>query len=60
MAESPAGIIALALDTGRSGAPQLMNAKTRKVTWVVRFPRPAVQVAAAHRGSTFYVLIAAA
>jgi len=60
VAESPAGVIALALDTGRSGALQLVNATTRKVTRVVRFPRPAEQVAAAHRGSTFYVLTASA
>jgi DNA-binding beta-propeller fold protein YncE len=60
VAESPAGVIALALDTGRSGALQLVTAKTRKVTRVVRFPRPAVQVAAAHGGSAFYVLTASA
>jgi DNA-binding beta-propeller fold protein YncE len=60
VAESPAGVIALALDTGRSGALQLVTAATRKVTRVVRFPLPAVQVAAAHRGSTFYVLTASA
>jgi DNA-binding beta-propeller fold protein YncE len=60
VAESPAGVIALALDTGHSGALQLVNATTRKVTRVVRFPLPAVQVAAAHRGSTFYVLTASA
>ena len=60
VAESPAGVIALALDTGRSGALQLINAGTRKVTRVVRLPRPAEQVAAAYRGSTFYVLTASA
>lgn len=60
VAESPAGVIALALDTGRSGALQLINAGTRKVTRVVRLPWPAEQVAAAHRGSTFYVLTASA
>jgi len=60
VAESRAGVIALALDTGRTGALQLINAGTRKVTRVVRLPRPAEQVAAARHGSTFYVLTALA
>lgn len=60
VAESPAGIIGLALATGRSGALQLVNAATRKVTRVVRFPWPAVQVAVARGTSTFYVLTARA
>lgn len=60
VAESPAGIIGLALATGRSGALQLVNAATRKATRVVRFPWPAVQVAVARGTSTFYVLTARA
>lgn len=60
VAESPAGIIGLALATGRSGALQLVNAATKKVTRVVLLPRPAVQVAVARGSSTFYVLTARA
>ena len=60
VAESPAGVIALALDTGRSGALQLINAGTRKVTRVVRLPMPAEQVAVGRGSSTFYVLTARA
>jgi DNA-binding beta-propeller fold protein YncE len=60
VAESPAGVIALALDTGRSGALQLINAGTRKVTRVVRLPMPAEQVAVGRGSSTFYVLTASA
>jgi DNA-binding beta-propeller fold protein YncE len=58
VAESRTGVIALALDTGRSGALQLINAGTRKVTRVVRLPWPAEQVAVARGSSTFYVLTA--
>lgn len=62
VAESRTGVIALALATGRTGALQLVTAATRKVTRVVRFPMPAVQVAVGRgRGSsTFYVLTARA
>ena len=60
VAESRTGVIALALDTGRSGALQLINAGTRKVTRVVRLPWPAEQVAVARGSSTFYVLTARA
>ena len=60
VAESPAGVIALALDTGRSGALQLLNATTRKVTQVVRFPLPAEQVVVGRHSGTFYVLTAGA
>jgi hypothetical protein len=60
VAESGTGVIALALATGRTGALQLVNATTKKVTRVVRFPMPAVQVAADPDSSTFYVLTARA
>jgi DNA-binding beta-propeller fold protein YncE len=60
VAESRTGVIALALATGRTGALQLVNATTKKVTRVVRFPMAAVQVAADPGGSTFYVLTARA
>ena len=60
VAESRTGVIALALDTGRSGALQLINAGTRKVTRVVRLPWPAEQVAVARGSSMFYVLTARA
>lgn len=60
VAESRTGVIALALATGRTGALQLVNAATRKVTRVVRFPMPAVQVSASRGSSTFYVLTARA
>ena len=62
VAESRTGVIALALATGRTGALQLVNAATRKVTRVVRFPMPAVQVAVGGGpgSSTFYVLTAGA
>lgn len=60
VAESRTGVIALALTTGQTGALQLVNATTRKVTRVVRFPWPAVQVAVARGSSTFYVLTARA
>lgn len=60
VAESPAGVIALALATGRTGALQLVNAATKKVTRVAHFPMPAVEVAADPGSSTFYVLTAQA
>lgn len=60
VAESRTGVIALALATGRTGALQLVTAATRKVTRVVRFPMPAVQVAVGQGSSTFYVLTARA
>lgn len=64
VAESRTGVIALALATGRTGALQLVTAATRKVTRVVRFPMPAVQVAVGEGegqgSSTFYVLTARA
>ena len=64
VAESPAGVIALALDTGRSGALQLVTAATRKVTRVVRFPRPApgtcVQVLVSPDGGHLYEVVRAA
>jgi DNA-binding beta-propeller fold protein YncE len=56
VAESPTGVIALALATGRTGALQLVNAATKKVTRVVRFPMPAVQVVADPGSTAFYVL----
>ncbi len=60
VAESPTGVIALALATGRTGALQLLNAATRKVTRVVQLPMPAGQVAVGRGSSTFYVLTARA
>jgi DNA-binding beta-propeller fold protein YncE len=60
VAESRTGVIALALTTGQTGALQLVNATTRKVTRVVRFPWPAMQVAVARGSSAFYVLTARA
>lgn len=56
VAESSTGIIGLALASGHSGALELVNTQTKKVTRTVPLPAPAQQVAVARGGSTFYVL----
>lgn len=56
VAESSTGIIALALASAHSGALELVNAETKKVTRTVPLPGPAEQVTVGRGGSTFYVL----
>lgn len=56
VAESATGVIGLALASGQSGALELVNAQTKKVTRTVPLPAPAEQVAVAPGSSTFYVL----
>jgi len=51
-----AGVIGLALGTGRSGALELLNGRTAKVMHTVALPAPALQVVAG--GDAFYVLTA--
>jgi DNA-binding beta-propeller fold protein YncE len=56
VAESSTGIIALALASAQSGALELVNGETKKVTRTVPLPGPAEQVTVGRDGSTFYVL----
>jgi DNA-binding beta-propeller fold protein YncE len=56
VAESSAGVLGLALGTGRSGALELMDGRTAKVIQTIALPGPASQVAVGSDGTTFYVL----
>jgi DNA-binding beta-propeller fold protein YncE len=56
IAESPSGVIGLALGTGRGGALQLLNGSTGTVTRTIAIGAPARQVTVGNDESTFYVL----
>lgn len=56
VAESLTGVVGLALATNRTGALQLLNGTTGKVTQTIPLPAPAREVVAASNGATFYVL----
>lgn len=54
--ESLAGVVGLALGTGRTGALELLNGSTGKVIKVVPLGAPARDVVVGSDGATFYVL----
>lgn len=54
--ESLAGVVGLALGTGRAGALELLNGSTGKVIKVVPLGAPARDVVVGSDGATFYVL----
>lgn len=54
--ESLAGVIGLALGTGRTGALELLDGSTGKVTRTVSLGAPARDVVVGSDGATFYVL----
>ncbi len=56
VAESPSGVIGLALGAKRSGALELLSGATGKVSKSVPLPAPARQVVVGSDGITFYVL----
>jgi DNA-binding beta-propeller fold protein YncE len=58
LTESGAGIIGLAMGTSTSGALELLDSHTAKLTQTVALPAPARQVAVGSDGNTFYVLTA--
>ena len=58
VAETSSGVIGLALGTERSGALELLNGSTGKVTRAIPLAAPARQVVAGSDGTTFYVLTA--
>jgi DNA-binding beta-propeller fold protein YncE len=58
VAESAAGVLGLALGTGKSGALQLLDGRTAKIIQTIALPAPARQVVAGSDGTTFYVLTA--
>ncbi|HXT93464.1 MAG TPA: hypothetical protein VN714_29900 [Trebonia sp.] len=54
--ESLAGVVGLALGTGRTGALEMLNGSTGKVIRTVPLGAPARDVVVASDGTTFYVL----
>ena len=56
VAESLAGVVGLALGAGRTGALELLDGSTGKVTKTIALGAPARAVAVGSDGSTFYVL----
>jgi DNA-binding beta-propeller fold protein YncE len=54
--ESLAGVVGLALGTGRTGALELLNGSTGKITQIIPLGAPARDVVVGSDGSTFYVL----
>lgn len=58
VAESSAGVLGVALGTGRSGALELLDGRTAKVIRTIALPAPARQVVLGSDGTTFYVLTA--
>jgi DNA-binding beta-propeller fold protein YncE len=59
VAETPAGVVAVALGTATSGALELLNASdVRARPRTVSLPAPALQVVAASSGPDFYILTA--
>lgn len=58
VAETSAGVIGLALGTQGSGALELLNGSTGKITRTIPLAAPARQVVAGSDGTTFFVLTA--
>jgi hypothetical protein len=58
VAASAEGVVGLALGTRRSGALELLDSHTGKLTSTVALPAPARQVVTGSDGTTFYVLTA--
>jgi len=58
VAETPTGVVAVALGTTSSGALDLMHGGGRKAFRTVSLPAPALQVVTASSGTDFYVLTA--
>ena len=58
VAETPTGVVAVALGTTSSGALDLMHSGGRKAFRTVSLPAPALQVVTASSGTDFYVLTA--
>jgi DNA-binding beta-propeller fold protein YncE len=56
MTESLTGMLGLALDTGKTGALELLHGNTGTVALTVRLGAPARDVVAGADGATFYVL----
>jgi DNA-binding beta-propeller fold protein YncE len=56
VAESLTGVVGLALGAGRTGALELLNGSTGKVTKTIALGAPARAVVVGSDGSTFYVL----
>lgn len=56
VAESLAGVVGLALGTGRTGALEMLNGSTGKVIRTIPLGAPARDVVVASDGTTFYVL----
>jgi len=54
--ESLAGVVGLALGTGKTGALELLNGSTGRVTRVIPLGAPARDVVVGSDGTTFYVL----